>query len=427
LLPDPLPNVYPHRSICLNGNGSHQDYFPFLAGLEIPPAWEAAAARFVQEGGPVMVLGAPDTGKSTLCRYLVFKAYLKGHQAALVDLDLGQSHLGPPATLGLGLFPPRHPGDDGLQPEGLYFIGRTSPVGSILEVVVGCRVLVDLALSRGYTRVVANTSGLVQGPGALRLKRAQAELLHPTLLLALPRDRELDPLLQGLGEKAQQTWSDSSLIPLPLAGGGEDGVETGDLFIPTLTLPHQEEGKGGILDWPIIRLPVSSRTRRKTPEERRAYREKRFRRYFQEARSLALPWRGLAWEGLPWGHGEPLSAQALEQFRPGLGVRPLYGESQGRRAVLLLAEPPAGRLPENSRQGWERVHWLTWPSHHQRLVGLLDGQRRTLSLGLIIPGPWDPETLALWSPLAPELLPRVRFVKVGQLRLNRRGQELSQG
>jgi polynucleotide 5'-hydroxyl-kinase GRC3/NOL9 len=377
----------------------------------------------VQEGGPVMVLGAPDTGKSALCRYLVFQAYLKGHQAAMVDLDLGQSHLGPPATLGLGLFPPRRPGDDGLHPEGLYFIGRTSPVGSILEVVVGCRVLVDLALSRGYSRVVVNTSGLVQGPGALRLKRAQAELLHPTLLLALQQDRELEPLLRGLGGKERQAPSDSSLTPPPLASGAEG--ETGDFFTSALTFPQQGGGKSGILDWPMLRLPVSGRVRRKTPEARRAYREKRFRRYFQEARRLALPWRDLVWEGLPWGHGEPLPAQLLEQFRVSLGVPPLYGESQGRRAVLLLAEPPAGRLPEISRQGWDRVHWLTWPSHHQRLVGLLDGRRRTLSLGLIIPGTWDPETLALWSPLAPELLSRVRFVKVGQLRLNRRGQELS--
>jgi len=402
----------------------HQDYFPFLAGLEIPPGWDAAATRFLDEGGPVMVLGASDTGKSALCRYLVFRAYLKGHQAALVDLDLGQSHLGPPATLGLGLFPPRHPGDDSLHPEGLYFIGRTSPVGSILEVVVGCRVLVDQALSRGYTRLVVNTSGLVQGPGTLRLKRAQAELLHPTLLLALQRDREIEPLLQGLGAKERQTRSDSSLT-LPLLARGGEG-ETGDLASPTLTFPHQGEGKSGILDWPMLRLPVPDRASRKTPEARRAYREGRFRRYFQEARRLALPWRDLVWEGLPWGHGEPLSPQALEQFRPSLGVPLLYGESQGRRAVLLLAEPPAGRLPENSRQGWDRVHWLTWPSHHRRLVGLLDGRRRTLGLGLIIPGTWDPETLALWSPLAPELLSRVRFVKVGQLRLNRRGQELSQ-
>jgi polynucleotide 5'-hydroxyl-kinase GRC3/NOL9 len=341
-----------------------------------------------------MVLGGPDTGKSTLCRYLVYRAFVAGETVALLDLDLGQSHLGPPATLGLGLFPPRRPGDETLHPEACYFIGRTSPVGAILEVAVGCKVLADLARSRGATRVVVNTSGLIQGPGAGRLKRAQAELLQPGLILALQRDQELEPLLRGLG------------------GGGVPGDHAGRTDLE-------------IADWDILRLPVPSRARRKTPETRRAYREKRFRRYFQEAPRLTLPWRGLVWEGLPWGHGEPLPPPALEHFRQSLAIPPLYGESQGRRAMLLLAEPPEGRLSDNSFKDWDRVHWLTWPAHHLRLLGLLDGRRRTLALGLIIPGPWDPETLALWSPLAPAALPRVRIVKVGQLRINRRGQELS--
>jgi polynucleotide 5'-hydroxyl-kinase GRC3/NOL9 len=361
----------------------NQDYFPFLARVEVLPEWEAAGDRFLKAGGAVMVLGAPDTGKSTLCRYLVYRAYLKGQPAALVDLDLGQSHLGPPATLGLDLFPPRRPGDEVLHPEALYFIGQTSPVGSVLEVAVGCRVLVDTARARGCTHVVVNTSGLVQGTGALILKRAQVELLQPALILALQRERELEPLLRGLGS-------------------------------------------GDPPSWPLIRLPVSSRVIRRTPEDRRTYREARFRRYFQGARRLALPWRDLVWEGLPWGHGKPLESRALEQFRQSLGVAPLYGESRGHRVVLLLAEPPAGPLQENSwtHGEWDRLHWLTWPSLHLRLVGLLDGRRRTLGLGLIIPGPWNPEALALWSPVAPGALSRVRFVKAGKMRVNLHGQEL---
>ncbi|MCK9377967.1 MAG: hypothetical protein M0P73_17735 [Syntrophobacterales bacterium] len=369
----------------MNGNGPQpRNYFPFLDDLEVSPEWDAAAGRFVQQGGPVMVLGAPDTGKSTLCRYLVYRAYTAGQQTALVDLDLGQSHLGPPATLGLGLFPPRRPGDEALNPDGLYFIGQTSPVGAILEVAVGSRILVDLAVSRGCTRVVVNTSGLVQGAGALILKRAQVELLHPGLILGLQRDRELEPLLRGLG--------------------GQDPP-----------------------DWPLLRLPASSRALRKAPEERRAYREERFRRYFHGAYRLALPWRSLVWDGLPWGHGDPLGALDLDHCRRSLGVTPLYGEVQGCRLVLLLAETPATPLLEIARDrgAWNQVHWLTWPAHQFRLVGLLDGRRRTLGLGLILPEPFDPETLALLSPLAAAAVSRLRFVKVGKIRLNLRGQELN--
>jgi polynucleotide 5'-hydroxyl-kinase GRC3/NOL9 len=177
---------------------ANRDHFPFLASLDILEEWEAAAARLVQDGGTVMVIGAPDTGKSTLCRYLTYRSFAAGHQVALLDLDVGQSHLGPPATLGLALFPPQRPGDEGGTPEALFFIGQTSPVGATLEVAVGCRVLVDVPRSRGCTRVVVNTSVLIRGTAAMILKRAEMELLQPGLILALARDRELEPLLRDL-------------------------------------------------------------------------------------------------------------------------------------------------------------------------------------------------------------------------------------
>ena len=147
-------------------NHPSEENFPFLEHLDIPQDWEAAARRFLGQGGLALVLGSPGTGKSTLCQYLIYRAYVAGEPVALVDLDLGQSHLGPPGSLGLGLFPPRFPGDYGLFTEGLYFIGQTSPVGAVLEVTIGCRILVDEARTRGVDRLVVNTSGLIHGPAA---------------------------------------------------------------------------------------------------------------------------------------------------------------------------------------------------------------------------------------------------------------------
>lgn len=368
------------------GNESQDlDHFPFLNHLEVPPAWGDAARLFVERGGPVMVLGAPDTGKSTLSRYLLYKTFAAGLPSALVDLDLGQSHLGPPATLGLGLFPPRLPGDDSLFPESVYFIGQTSPVGNLLEVAVGCRVLADQAARRGIERVVVNTSGLVNGPGALRLKRAQMELLQPPLILALQREQELEPLLEGLGGETPRG-------ELPAMGT-------------------------------VLRLPVSSRVSLKTQEDRRRYREARFRRYFEKAGRLSLPWRALVLEGLPWGRGEALPASELQRYGQSLGAAVLYGEASGDRKLLLLEEPPRANpplLPEGS------CHCLAWSSMHLRLVGLLDDSRRTLALGLIMPGAWNPEEVLLWTPLAPDAAPRVRFLKIGKIQLSLTGKELTE-
>lgn len=421
------------------------EHFPFLTRLEVLPEWEAAARLFLDLGGVALVLGAPDTGKSTLSRYLVYRAYRQGQRVALVDLDLGQSHLGPPATIGLGLFPPRRPGDEALFPEGIYFIGQTSPVGAILEVVVGCRVLADLAGGQGATQVVVNTSGFVQGLAALRLKRAQAQLLHPNLILGLQRQQELEPLLRGLAGKEPDSPLDYPAENLPplRKGSREEVGDPGkaaaslDLSSPSPAFPQiggeknsrhggENPAWGGTAKESggnILRLPVSSRVRLRSPDERRRYREERFRLYFSRARRLLLPWPALSWQGLPFGLGEPFGPLELRQWGERLGVEVLHGESAGRRTVLLLAQAP----PADLELARETVHWLSWPVLSLRLVGLLDRAHRTLALGLIHPSPWDRQVLALWTPLPPSQAAAVRFVKVGKMRLSLEGRELSAG
>jgi len=304
---------------------------------------------------------------------------------------------------------------------------------------VGCRVLGDQARAAGITRLVVNTSGLVQGLGALKLKRSQVELLDPALILTLQRGEELEPLLRGLGagERGQTTSPlPGTGSPQSFAGAGSPFPEPGSFNAPSPLggegwaegekLSNLSESTPG---WPIMRLPVSSRAGRRSPEERRSYREARFRRYFRPARRLDLSWGSLVWEGLPLGQGQPLEPEELARLSRRLEVTVLHGESQGSRAMLLLAQPPPAPLEEPLGPGaaWERTHWLTWNSLHFRLVGLLDGRRHTLALALILPAPWHPKSLALWTPLAPEAAAQVRFLKVGKIKVNLEGRELSWG
>jgi polynucleotide 5'-hydroxyl-kinase GRC3/NOL9 len=348
--------------------------FPFLKSLDIPPAWEAAAQKFLETGGVTLVLGGPDTGKSTLCQYLIYRAYAAGDTAALVDLDLGQSHLGPPGALGLGLFPPRLPGDQGLFPEGLYFIGQTSPVGRVLEVAVGCRVLADRARAQGVSRVVVNTSGLISGPAAFRLKQAEAELLQPALILALAREQELAPLLRVL-----------------------DGVA------------------------PTLLLPVSHRAMRRGMEERRQYRQTRFRRYFARARCLDLSLSEVVWQGPPLGWGEPLHSAELRRFSAGLNVPVLYGVAGDSRVTLVIDSPPP---PLAAPEAPEGLQLLSRSALEHSLTGLLDASRRTLALAVLLPSPWQEGSVRLWTPLSARRVPQVRYLSLGRVRLTLTGREL---
>ncbi|KAK2181508.1 hypothetical protein NP493_394g02013 [Ridgeia piscesae] len=58
-------------------------------------------AEMEETRGPrVMVVGPPDVGKSTLCRFLINCATRLGRSPVLVDLDVGQSEISIPGTVG---------------------------------------------------------------------------------------------------------------------------------------------------------------------------------------------------------------------------------------------------------------------------------------------------------------------------------------
>lgn len=165
--------------------------------IELPPSWRRLLE--LNLGGVIMIVGAPDSGKTTLARSLY--SHLAEREAgavAYLDADPGQSSLGPPTTLSVGL----SKGDQvEFPPEGRlwhWFVGSTSPAGHMLPHLVGVVRLNRAARQAGARTVILDTCGLIETrQGGHVLKTAEVDLLQPAHLLALQEAAELEPILRS--------------------------------------------------------------------------------------------------------------------------------------------------------------------------------------------------------------------------------------
>jgi polynucleotide 5'-hydroxyl-kinase GRC3/NOL9 len=202
-------------------------------------AVEAAARVCV-----TVIIGAGDTGKTTLAAQLASALAARGAPVAVVDADVGQSEIGPPTTVGLGAVtrPLTRLRDADLI--ALEFIGDTSPVRRIGPTADATGRLVRRALAAGFAHVIVDTGGLVEGALGLALKRAKLRAVDPDLVIVVQRRDEAEPLARALG-----------------------GVER-----PA-----------------FVRVAASPAAARRTQTQRRVFRDRAFEEYLQRATSIRLP------------------------------------------------------------------------------------------------------------------------------------------
>jgi polynucleotide 5'-hydroxyl-kinase GRC3/NOL9 len=202
-------------------------------------ALEAAARVRV-----TVIVGAGDTGKTTLAAQLASALTARGARVAVVDADVGQSEIGPPTTVGLGAVtgPLTRLRDADLI--ALEFVGDTSPVRRIGPTADATGRLVRLALAAGFAHVIVDTGGLVEGALGLALKRAKLRAVDPDVVVVVQRRDESEPLARALG-------------------GAERPV--------------------------IVRVAASPAATRRTQTHRRHFRDRAFEEYLRGATSIRLP------------------------------------------------------------------------------------------------------------------------------------------
>jgi polynucleotide 5'-hydroxyl-kinase GRC3/NOL9 len=163
-----------------------------------PSDWAHVTDEILKKPGIVIFLGEVDTGKTTLCLRLAHMAIERGYRVTAMDLDVGQSHIGSPATIGLARVESSKRDFGDVKPMSLYFIGALSPGEEPLKMIQGIDKLLQVYRYSASTSdlLLVDTSGYVHEPQALSLKWKKISLIRPDYLIFSERENELAGLIR---------------------------------------------------------------------------------------------------------------------------------------------------------------------------------------------------------------------------------------
>jgi polynucleotide 5'-hydroxyl-kinase GRC3/NOL9 len=183
--------------VSLGANASVQE----TDGSTIPSSWNklVEVVLSVQKRPVVvMVVGQANSGKSGLCTYLVNRLVEGKCKVAVLDGDLGQSDIGPSATVGYALTSKPVTEVYNLKLENGFFVGVTSPIMAIAGTMDGLNAMQADILQRQVDFIVINTDGWVTGDIAVRYKTALNTALKPDVVVGVQMQDELAELISNL-------------------------------------------------------------------------------------------------------------------------------------------------------------------------------------------------------------------------------------
>jgi polynucleotide 5'-hydroxyl-kinase GRC3/NOL9 len=161
----------------------------------VPRAWNEAAEVLERQRGVCIIIGEVDSGKSSLCTFLVNKCLDETGRVGVVDTDVGQGDIGPPTTISSSVVQASIIGLHKATAEVSFFVGDTSP-SLVPDKVVTLAARLKKRITSSVEIVVVNTDGWLAEFNALRHKQTLLEEIQPDLVIALSRSDEIiDPLL----------------------------------------------------------------------------------------------------------------------------------------------------------------------------------------------------------------------------------------
>ena len=351
--------------------------FEEVEGSTIPRSWEEALRDIKAAGKPssVMVMGEVDAGKTSFCTYLLNRALRMRWKTAIIDADLGQSDVGPPATIGFSRVSEPIKDLFEIEAEKAYFVGLTSPGPVINRVVDGLVELTGSAEGADVDFLVINTDGWISGEEAVSYKVGLTEKLMPDVVVGIQETDELAPILAALEE--------------------------------TKTL--------------AIKSPPEIKKRSR--EKRKILRELAYKKYLKKAKVRSFPLSWVEVERIPMGTGTIPHAERMEKIKEMLGTIPVYCEETPTTLFIVLRrnswiDGERIREVEDSVGKWVSV--IRDGEEEGLLVGLHDDKGAFLGIGILVGVDYRRRAMKIYTPIGE----KVSTICVGQVRLDKSGREI---
>lgn len=250
---------------------------------------EAVKEDLKQDNEPLILfmLGGVDVGKSYTVTAIANRFHAQGLKVAVVDADVGQSDIGPPCCIGMGVLRKEIRQLSEIPLHNLYFVGNTSPNGCVRECVEGAAAAVNKAKALNTDVIIVDSTGWIEGEEARNFKLNEVTEINPSFVIAIAKEDELAHILPHLNTK-------------------------------------------------VIKLRMSSEAKSRTREERRALREDAYNKYFCAAKNRVFELFIFDWipeEGTLLGLFDGKS-ETYEKEAIGLGVLSNLDYERGMAVVF---------------------------------------------------------------------------------------------
>jgi len=160
----------------------------------VPSSWSSLLQKILNEK-KVMIIGGVDSGKNAFCTLLINKLLKVNKKVAVIDVDVGQTEIGPPTTIGLGLIEEPIPCFSNISTKLLYFAGHITPSKVKNKIIFGLRKMLQHPFVLNNPTVI-NTDGWILGEEAKQYKIELVNTASPSLVIGLGNEEVLKPILK---------------------------------------------------------------------------------------------------------------------------------------------------------------------------------------------------------------------------------------